>query len=298
MKTIEFNPIPILFNQEEHTYLNTETGAYLNGITGTLIHRLDPDKYKGVSKKKMKERSDYGSKVHEQLELIETIGIEPSTEEGANYLRLKEKHHLHFLASEITVSDLEHYATNIDSVYTDDADDLVLADYKTTSKFDRELTGWQLSIGAYFLELNNPGMKVKRLVGFWLRESKAEFFELPRRSDDEVKALIEADINDQPFTWQPLLPEYLVKAEDELYGLELQIKALTERRDALKADVLQQMVERGDKSIDSGRLLVTVIQASTRETFDSKKFKAEHADLYGNYIKQSTTKESLKLTIR
>ena len=298
MSTIQFNPIPVVFNQEDHTYLNTETGAYLKGITSTLLHRTDPDKYKGVPKWKMDERAAYGTKIHTELELIESIGIEPITQEGMDYVRLKEEHQFEYLASEHTVSDLENYATNIDAIYTDKDGGLVIADYKTTSKFDRDYVIWQLSICAYFLEKNNPGLKVSRLVGIWLRPDTAQFIELPRRSKEEVKALIAADIADEPFEWEPMLPDYMEDDEQTLYTLGKQIQELTKQYDALKAEVLKKMIERNDKSVDSGRMLITVIAPSTRETFDSKKFKAEHEDLYANYIKTSKTKETLKLTIR
>ena len=76
------------------------------------------------------------------------------------------------------------------------------------------------------------------------------------------------------------------------------IGELTEEFNAIKAEVLEKMIEHNDKSFDTGNLLITVIAPSVRETFDSKKFKAEHEDLYGDYIKKSTTKESLKLTLR
>lgn len=294
----ELRTIPVRFNQEEHTYLNTETGKMLQGITSTLVHRVNPNKYAGIPKHILNAAADRGSKVHEEIELAETIGIEPTTQEAKNYLKLKEQHGLNFLQSEYTVSDLEHYATNIDGIYEVEENVVDIADYKTTSKFDKESVSWQLSICAHFLEKNNPHVKVRKLFGIWVRDDIAQLIEVERRSKGEIEALIDADLNDEPFDYSPAFPYYITENEQSLYWLGKRIKELTEEYDAIKSEVLQKMIENKDKSFDTGNILITVVAPSTRETFDSKRFKAEHEDLYGEYIKKSTTKESLKLTLR
>lgn len=292
------NSIPVLFNQEEHTYLNTRTGKYLQGITSTLVHRVNPNKYANIPDHILKAAAERGSKVHEEIELAETIGIEPSSQEGKNYLKLKEGYKLDFLQSEYTVSDLEHYATNIDAIYEVEENVVDIADYKTTSKFDKESVSWQLSICAHFLEMNNPHVKVRRLLGIWLRDDIADLIVVERKPDSEIEALIEADLGDTAFDYSPEFPDYITENEASLYALGKRIKELTEEYDAIKAEVLEKMIEHNDKSFDTGDLLITVVAPTVRETFDSKKFKAEHADLYAGYLKQSTTKESLKLTLR
>lgn len=294
----KLNSIPVLFNQEEHTYLNTQTGKMLQGITSTLLHRINPNKYAGIPQHILDNAAKRGSKVHEEIELAETIGIEPNSQEGRNYLKLKKDSGLEFLQSEYTVSDLEHYATNIDAIYEVEENIVDIADYKTTSKFDKESVSWQLSICAYFLELNNPKVRVRKLFGIWLRNEIAQLIEVERHSDEEVKTLIKSDTEGIGFDYSPAFPDYITENEQSLYWLSKRIKELTEEYDAIKSEVLRKMIENKDKSFDTGNILITVVAPSTRETFDSKRFKAEHEDLYGEYIKKSTTKESLKLTIR
>ena len=294
----KLNSIPVLFNQEEHTYLNTQTGKVLKGITGTLLKRLNPNKYAGIPQHILDNAAKRGSKVHEEIELAETIGIEPNSQEGRNYLKLKSDNGLEFLQSEYTVSDLEHYATNIDAIYEVEENVVDIADYKTTSKFDKESVSWQLSICAYFLELNNPKVRVRKLFGIWLRNEIAQLIEVKRHSDEEVKTLIKSDTEGIDFDYSPAFPDYITENEQSLYWLGKRIKALSEEYDAIKAEVLRKMIENKDKSFDTGNILITVVAPSTRETFDSKKFKTEHEELYSQYAQKSTTKESLKLTIR
>lgn len=294
----KLNLIPVQFEQERHTYTNTDTFETYQGITSTLLKRLFPNKYDGIPKSVLDNAASRGSIVHEDIELAESIGTTPSTEEGKNYLKLKEAYGLNFLESEHTVSDMKHYATNIDAIYEVKENVVDLADYKTTYKLDKESLSWQLSICAYFFELNNPHIKVRKLYGIWLRGDIAQLVEVGRHTDLEVKTLIEADLNNVVFDYSPAFPDYITENEMALCELGRRIKELSEEYDAIKSKILAKMIENNDKSFDTGNVLITVIAPSQRETFDSKKFKTEHANLYGQYVKTSTTKESLKITLR
>lgn len=288
----------MLFDQEQHTYTNTETGIQYKGITGTLIHRLFPDKYKEIPKRIIENAARRGTMIHEEIELIETIGINPTTAEGKAYVALKNEYGLKFLESEYTVSDLDHYATNIDAIYEVSDTEVDIVDFKTTYRFDRESVSWQLSICAHFFEKNNPHIKVRNLYGVWLRHDIAQFIEVERHSIGEINALIEADQQDIPYEYSPAFPDYISENINRLCALNKRIKELTEEYSTIQAEILQNMTENGDKSFDTGDILFTVVAPSVRETFDSKKFKAEHEELFGQYIKTSKTKESLKLTFR
>lgn len=295
---INLNIVPVRFDQEAHTYTDERTGAMLSGVTGTLVHRVFPDKYKEIPQHILEQAAARGSHVHEDIELAEELGVEPTTEEGKNYLKLKKVHEMTFLESEYTVSDLEHYASQIDLVFEAGENLVDIADIKTTSKFDRESVSWQLSIYAYFFELNNPHAKVRNLYGIWLRGEIAELIEVDRHTEAEVKALIQADIEDKPFEYCPVFPDYITENEETLCAIGARIKTLQEEYDRIKGEVLAKMIENGDKSFDTGKLLVTVIAASVRQSFDSKTFKKDHPEEYDKYIKVSRTSESLKLTIR
>lgn len=295
---INLNIVPVRFDQEAHTYTDERTGAMLSGVTGTLVHRVFPDKYKEIPQHILEQAAARGSHVHEDIELAEELGVVPTTEEGKNYLKLKKVHEMTFLESEYTVSDLEHYASQIDLVFEAGEDTVDIADIKTTSKFDKESVSWQLSIYAYFFEINNPHLKVGKLYGIWLRGDIAQRIEVERHSVEEVKALIQADQEDKPFEYCPAFPDYITENEETLCAIGARIKTLQEEYDRIKGEVLAKMIENGDKSFDTGKLLVTVIAASVRQSFDSKTFKKDHPEEYDKYIKESRTSESLKLTIR
>lgn len=284
------------FNQEKHEYwLN---GKQLQGITGVLERRLFPDKYKFVSKELMERAAERGTFIHEQIELADSLGVKPDVTEVQNYLKLKEEYGLKILENEYTVSDLENYATNIDGVYDVEENVVDIADYKTTSKFDKESVSWQLSICAYFLEKDNPKVKVRKLFGIWLRGDIARLIEVERKPVELVKALLLADKNDMPFTWASEIPDYISIEEESIIALSQRKAEIEEELEAIKAQIMERMAADGKKSIDTGKVLITLKAASIQMRFDSKKLMADNEELYNQYLKQTAVKESLTLKVR
>ena len=61
---------------------------------------------------------------------------------------------------------------------------------------------------------------------------------------------------------------------------------------------MERMAADGKKSIDTGKVLITLKAASTQMRFDSKKLMADNEELYNQYLKQTAVKESLTLKVR
>lgn len=295
---MKLNRTHVAFDQEAHTYTDTESGAIYKGITSTLLAHVLPNKYDGIPKEVLDKAAARGSLVHEDIELAESLGAEPTTEEGKNYLTLRDKHELKCLTCEYTVTDYQHFATNIDAIYTASDTEVDLADFKTTSKLDKDYLSWQLSLCAMFFEANNPDIKVRNLYGIWLRGDIAQVVPIQRRSVEECQALIAAYLSGQPYEWTPAVPEYISSNEELLIALTERIKELTAQKEQLQAEILERMEADKVKSFDTGRVLITYVQPSSRSSFDAKAFQKDNADLYQQYLKETTTKASLKLTIR
>jgi regulator of replication initiation timing len=81
--------------------------------------------------------------------------------------------------------------------------------------------------------------------------------------------------------------------------MEKQIKTITAQRDELKEKMLEVMRENNCDKVDiDGKVLITRVAATTRESLDSKSLKADNPELYAKYVKTSPVKESLKITVR
>lgn len=58
------------------------------------------------------------------------------------------------------------------------------------------------------------------------------------------------------------------------------------------------MEEHSIKKFENDDVVLTYIEPTYRETFDSKMFKKEHEDMYNEYIKISNIKSSLRVKLK
>jgi len=89
-----------------------------------------------------------------------------------------------------------------------------------------------------------------------------------------------------------------ISTSKQLYEFEKAMKELKEQEDEIKASILEEMEIKGIKSIDCDELLISYIAPSDRETFDSKKFREEHSDLYDEYVKFTPVKSSVRIKLK
>lgn len=300
MKTLQLNKSSVVFNQEEHTYHLDDMQLF--GVTSMLKQMLFADKYAGISEEVLAKAAQYGTSVHEGVELYETLGADDGSPEVKNYRKLKEMDSLNFEESEYLVSDNEFIASSIDLVFTDKLGDIWLADIKTTyGGLDKEYLSWQLSVYAYLFEKANPNYKVKGLLGIWLRHDESQLDYIKRHPDSEVERLIYEFGHglECTLTKSGELPAGVPSLANAIASMEKQIKTITAHRDELKERMLEVMRENNYDKVDiDGKVLITRVAATTRETFDGKSLKADNPELYAKYVKNSPVKESLKITVR
>lgn len=229
------------------------------------------------------------------------------------------------LANEYTVTDGLKWASNIDNIWckSNSRRYVTLVDTKTNN-LDlypggkdalQQYLSWQLSIYAYLFEKQNPKVKVSALGCNWINKDKAEYWNITRLDDKEVEEILSCTWTDtgrvkyydkdgnELNKEEEKKPEYKVSDDEnellnEIYAKTMAVNELTEQLTAMKEKLMQIMSYTALKSIDRGDIKITYTPESTSQSFDSKRFKAEHADLYAQYEKQSIRKGSIKVTIR
>lgn len=296
---IELIKSSVVFNEENHTYFLGD--KQLEGITGMIGRQLFPGKYKDVPEFILKRAAEKGGRIHAQCQFADATGITEGIE-AENYISERVSAGFEAIANEYTVSDNEFFASNIDCVWCRD-DRVSLADIKTTYSLDKEYLSWQLSIYAYLFELQNPSLKVDQLFGIWLRGNKSELVPIERKPDAEVKKLMECEIKGEqymptevvPANDQQLLSAQLVNA---IIDIEEQASYVSSIQKNYKEKVKAAMKEYNVKVWDAGRLRVSYTPPSESSSFDTKKFQAEHPDLYSQYLKTVTKADSIRITIR
>lgn len=90
-----------------------------------------------------------------------------------------------------------------------------------------------------------------------------------------------------------LQPEISKKIAD----FERQIKEIKKAEDELKEKILEEMENKGLLKVKTDDLAITYVAPSDRESFDSKKFREDHADLYDEYIKMTPVKANIRIKV-
>ena len=300
---IELVESGVVFNEENHTYFLGD--KQLSGITGMIKRQLFPDKYKEVPKYILERAADRGTRVHHECQFVDTTGFEPESQEAMNYLLLRTGAGYKALANEYTVSDGENFASNIDSVWEKN-EKIALVDVKTTYAPDEEYLAWQLSIYAYLFELQNPHLKVDRLFGAWLYNEKSKLIPLVRKSDVEVKRLLQCEVEGTSYLETETAIEHK-KDEVQLLPKDVinkyleaveEVERIQPFIDGFKDSLKRAMVEHDVKSWDTGILKATITPAGIKKSFDTKRFQSEHPELYKQYIKETETAASIRITLR
>ena len=80
-------------------------------------------------------------------------------------------------------------------------------------------------------------------------------------------------------------------------AVETQMKALKDQYDQFKSDLLSAMEQYGIVKFESENVRINYVAETTRETFDSKQFKADMPDLYDEYVKFSKVKPSVRIKV-
>lgn len=297
---------PVIFNEEQHTYnLNDKS---LNGVTGILSRQIFGSKYEGIPEDVLRQAAEYGTSIHKYCELCDTTGLVENTDEVWNYLSILRDNQLEHLLSEYLVSDEEYVASSIDKVYKGEKEnEYIIADIKTTYKLDKDYLAWQLGIYKYLFELQNPDCKVTKCYGIWLRHEKAELVEIEPKTTKECIDVIECDkrgdktyieLNDVDLGTEETLPSELFKLEKDLWNA-ITNKKLYEQEETRLKNELQKCMDEACAKTWRGHVLTMTRKADTvRTDFDKKKFQAEHADLYGQYTKETTIKGGISVRVQ
>ena len=276
----------VRFDEEQHRYFLDE--KELSGITGTLIKKAFPDTYKGIPDAVLAKAAERGNVVHQNLELFDTvcssdINIMPSVlPEIKDYNEMLISYGLHHVDSEYLVTDNENFASAIDKVLADDEGNIYLADIKTTATLHYDNVSLQLSIYAKWFEEQNPDLKVNEIVCMWFKNGQSKFQPLPRVSDEQIDELINA---------------YLADDTDYQYKVEVRMDALKIKQDDLKEQMMKMMEANKQKSIKTNIGSYSYVAATTKKTFDTKLFKDTEPEHYEYYLKETTTKPSIRIKL-
>lgn len=292
----------VRFDEEQHRYFLGE--KELSGITGTLIKKAFPDTYKGIPDAVLAKAAERGSVVHQNLELFDTVFnsdvniMHSVLPEVKDYNEMIISYGLHHVDSEYLVTDNENFASAIDKVLADNEGNIYLADIKTTATLHYDNVSLQLSIYAKWFEEQNPDLKVKEIVCMWFKNGQSKFQPLPRVADYQIDDLINAYLaDDAEYQYKVEVPEQFSALEQEYRLITARMDALKIKQDDLKEQIMKMMEANKQKSIKTNIGSYSYVAATTKKTFDTKLFKDTEPEHYEYYLKETTTKPSIRIKL-
>ena len=301
-KKITLNVPKVTFIEETHQYFVGK--RELKGVTGTLIKKAFPDTYKNIPESVLMKAAERGGLIHNTFETFCSIfdadikQYPNPTEEIQAFNSMLVAYDLHYVASEYLVTDGENFASAIDGIFADKEGNIYLVDYKTTAQLHYDNVSLQLSIYAKWFEEQNPDLKVKEIVCMWFKNGQSKFQPLPRVSDEQIDELINAYLTeDENYQYNVEVPEQFSALEQEYRLISARMDALKIKQDDLKEQMMKMMEANKQKSIKTNIGSYSYVAATTKKTFDTKLFKDTEPDHYEHYLKETTTKPSIRIKL-
>lgn len=292
----------VTFIEESHQYFLGK--KELKGVTGTLIKKAFPDTYKNIPESVLMKAAERGGLMHNTFETFcsifdADINKYPNpTEELQAFHSMLVAYDLHYVASEYLVTDGENFASAIDGVFANNEENIYLVDYKRTNTLHYDNVSLQLSIYAKWFEEQNPGLKVKEIVCMWFNKGHSKFQPLPRVADEQIDELINAYLaNDADYQYKVEVHEQFSALEQEYRLITARIDAMKIVQDDLKEKIMKMMEANKQKSIKTNIGTYSYVAATTKKTFDTKLFKDTEPEHYEFYLKDTTTKPSIRIKL-
>ena len=283
------------FDAEKHEYFDGE--KRLISVTQLLRkHGLAPD-YSGVSDAVLNAKAERGTLIHSEIE--DFIKNGEFTSELSAFIDVCAENDVNPLESEkIVYNDV--VAGKFD-LLCEERGKTVLVDYKTTATLHKDSVSWQLSIYKNLYE-GMTGKKIDELKVYHFTNGGLRVVDVPEKPQAEVERLMQCEREGTQFTQSVTVSEKalaeLAEVESLIKTIEEQKKEAQARSEQLRAAIMAAMKENGVLSLDNDRMKITYVAPYSRTSVDSARLKKDHPEIYSEYQKSTTVKESLKITIK
>ena len=299
----------VTFKEDEHEYWLGDKQLF--GITTAIQHQVAGHEYDGCPEYLIRRSGDYGKSVHKSIEMLINDFEHDGTVETEDFRELTKD--MSIEACEYNVSDLEHWASNIDIVVRVSDNELFdLYDIKTYSNSKLTKTQllkakFQLSIYAMLFEGQNKGAKVRNLgiIHICCKTKKdgtenhiSEILPIDRIPNDVCQNLLDCELQGTQFQNPYDIPKDVASKVNRIKKLIQTKKECEEELNAIKKDVLETMLFLDVKSWKGENITFSRIEETQRSSFDLAAFKKAYPDLpYDSYIKTSKVAGSLKIAV-
>lgn len=292
----------VRFDAATHTYTN-EYGVTLISVTQLLRkHSITPD-FSKVNKDLLEAKATKGTMIHKEIEDYVNHGEEGFTAEFEFF-----RDHIYPNYSPIkseTILFTDQYAGTADLIMFDNKQaGIVIADIKT-GQVHKDAVRWQLSLykRAFLYDYPKYDPNLIKLFVFDAKETGSKYYEVEEIPEAQIEELLRCEFEDETVygTSTQLDASLMEKAmtfEKAIAAIDAEKKRLDEGYKAIKAQIMEAMLNNGVKSYKTDNLTITVKSAYERTTVDSKKLQEKFPEVYEACAKKSKVAESLSITIK
>lgn len=307
MSTLPISPVRFIEDRTAGIHKYYKGFTELHGVTEILKEVIFYDKYQGIDSETLKNAANRGTAIHEIVQDYLMGKEHPLVFEFAedaekalkSWKRFAEGTGLFDLykpdSVEYLVSDEKEIASKIDVVFKNEG--YVLADIKTTSRFDEEYLSWQLSVYADLFRMQT-GQRIECLLALWYDRTNDSWMakEVKDKGHEEIVKLIEDWHNGVKRVVDTPAP--ILEVSKFYRDIELQIANLESQRNDFRTRLMEMMKEYGVKSVKLDGFSATYKEPTERKTFDTKKFQAAHPELdLSDFYKTSKVAESIMVRV-
>ena len=287
----------IMFDEVAHTYTVTETGEMPPSAT-KIIGDVYGTGLEGAPKPFVDRASKKGSIFHNEVKIYKDTGKLGESEEFKVW-------HKWFCYNSHWEGDSEKivYAKTPYGSFAGTVDFLCngwIYDWKTSKTATRkQLEKWQMQLSMYCYALRQMGNIVNEPLKIVHITDKVEVIYVDYLGDEWVEETVRKYYASEKVESKP---ETSLQTVDEQalakFGNVLkQIAELEKSIEPIREQIKAEMEKRKILNLKAGNVSVTYIAPTTRETFDTKRFKAENVDLYKQYTKVSEVKSSIRIKL-
>lgn len=290
----------IMFDEVSHTYTDTVTGNIIPSVT-QIISTVYGSGLEQAPSHFVERAAEKGTVIHKEIDayLRKGAGLGTTPEfvnwENwfINYRSPYDKYESEFIVYAKTT--YGSFAGTVDFF----ANGFVY-DWKTSKTATRkQLEKWQMQLSMYCYALRQTGNIVNEPLKVVHITDKVEVINVDYLGDEWVENTVKMyyegqKVENKPETsLQTVDEQTLTHFGDVLKRIAELEKSIEPIREQIKAE----MEKRRILALKAGNVSVTYVSPTTRETFDTKRFKAENVDLYKQYTKKSEVKSSIRIKL-
>ena len=310
MERVELVKNSVVFLEDPHEYWLGD--RQLSGITSAIRHQLESARkeYDSCPEYLIRRAGEYGKSVHKGIENLISSFEHDGTVETEDFKNLTQGWRIE--ACEYNVSDLEHWASNIDLVIRVSGKEFDLYDIKTygnqkLTRCQMEKAKYQLSIYKMLFLIQNPKAIIRNLgiIHICNKVKKdgtvnhiSEIIPVEEIPADICQSLLDAEREGTLFRNPYDMPKDVVSKSRRLIRLMAQKKQVDEELETIRKDILETMVFLDVKNWKGENITFTRTEDSSRSSFDLQSFKKAYPNLpYDSFIKTSRVAGSLRIAI-